>query len=85
MVALVHGTRSRTRADCRISIALVCHSRFNHSDVQPALRATRKLTEAKPTFYEQVSEVKHPADGTFAHCSCQPSLDAHFPVPISQV
>ncbi|MDB6032649.1 MAG: hypothetical protein JWM16_2987 [Verrucomicrobiales bacterium] len=21
-------------------------------------------------------------DGTFTHCSCQPSLDAHFPVPI---
>jgi hypothetical protein len=23
-------------------------------------------------------------DGTFTHCSCQPSLDAHFSVPISR-
>ena len=47
-----------------------------------ALSIGFRILSFLPSCYSSCGALNFYPDGTFTHCSCQPSLDAHFPFPI---
>src|SRR6266481_3503729 len=45
-----------------------------------ALSIGFRIFSFPPSCYSSYGALNFYPDGTFTHCSCQPSLDAHFPV-----
>src|ERR1700678_1340566 len=47
-----------------------------------ALSIGFRILSLLPSCYSSYGVLNSYPDGTFTHCSCQPSLDAHLPGPI---
>jgi hypothetical protein len=50
-----------------------------------ALSIGFRIFRALSSCYSSYGALTFCPGGTFTHCSCQPSLDAHFPIPIWQI
>src|SRR6266699_127673 len=50
-----------------------------------ALSIGFRILSCLPSCYSSYGALNFYPDGTFTHCSCQPSLDAHLPVLIRAI